>query len=316
MQSTFPPTATADDIVDGLDLTGRRMITTGGASGIGKETAQSLARAGAEATLAVRNPDAGQAAADELNAHGARTPVTVRTLDLEDQASIARFADEWDGPLHVLINNAGIMALPERELTQEGWEKQFAVNYLGHAALTLRLHHALAAADDARVVAVSSAAQLRSPVHFDDLHFEHRPYDPIAAYAQAKTAIVLFTVAGAHHWAGDGITMNALHPGVIRTPLQRHYSTEALQAMGADDADGNPIDVPAGWKSRQLGASTSVLLAASPTVAGVTGQYFEDNHIAERADNPEEAHSGVAAHSVDPDLAERLWDTTREALSL
>lgn len=316
MNTPFPPTATAEEVVAGIDLTGRRMIITGGASGLGLEAARTLARAGADITLAVRNLDAGNTAAEEVTRAGAHSKVHVRQLDLEDQASIARFAEEWDGPLHVLINNAGIMALPEREVTKDGWEKQFAVNHLGHAALTLRLHDALTAAKDARVVAVSSAAHLRSPVHFDDLHFEHRRYDPISAYAQAKTAVVLFTVAAAHHWAGDGITANALHPGVIRTPLQRHYTTEELQAMGADDQNGNPIAIPTGWKSRQEGASTTVLLAASPSIAGITGKYFEDNRIAKRASNPDEAQSGIADHATDPELAEQLWATTCQLLNL
>lgn len=316
MTNLITPATTASEIVEGVDLSGRRMIITGGASGIGMEAAQTLARAGAEITLAVRDLAAGSAAADQINRDGARTPVQVAHLDLEDQTSIARFAEAWNGPLHVLVNNAGVMAIPERETTPEGWEKQFAVNHLGHAALMLRLHPALAQAEGARVVAVSSSAHLRSPVHFDDLHFERRAYDPISAYAQAKTAVVLFAVAAAHHWAPDDITVNALHPGVIRTPLQRHYTTEALQAIGANDETGAPIEVPQGWKTRQQGASTTVLLAASPTVAGITGRYFEDNHEAEPAENPMEAMSGIADYAVDHEIAERVWTVTRKLLDL
>lgn len=148
--------STAAEVVDGVDLTGRRAIVTGGASGIGLETARALADAGAEVTLAVRDTAAGERAAADITAGGAPGKVRVDHLDLADRASIDAFVAGWTGPLHILVNNAGIMALPELTRTADGWETQFAINHLGHAALTLGLHDALAAA---RAPASSSSAR-------------------------------------------------------------------------------------------------------------------------------------------------------------
>jgi NAD(P)-dependent dehydrogenase (short-subunit alcohol dehydrogenase family) len=200
----FGATSTAAEVLDGVDLTGRRIIVTGGASGIGVETARALAGAGAEVTLAVRDLAAGERAAEDIIASTGNKQVLVGRLDLADQGSVAEFAAAWDGPLHVLVDNAGIMASPLMR-TPQGWEMQFATNHLGHFALANRLHPALAAggaAGGARIVSVSSSAHLRSPVVFEDIHFEHRPYDPWTAYGQAKTANVLFAVEVAERWAG------------------------------------------------------------------------------------------------------------------
>ncbi|WNV86604.1 SDR family NAD(P)-dependent oxidoreductase [Umezawaea sp. Da 62-37] len=195
MRVTTPFTqhSTAADVVDGIDLTGRRIVVTGAAAGIGVETARALAGAGAEVTLAVRDVDAGARVAADITATTGSTAVEVVPLDLVDLDSVAAFASAWTGPLHVLIANAGIMAPPETR-TSRGWELQFATNHLGHFALALGLHDALAAADDARIVAVSSTGHLRSPVVFEDIHFHDRPYDPLIAYGQSKTANVNFTL--------------------------------------------------------------------------------------------------------------------------
>ncbi len=173
----FTATSTAAEVLAGVDLTGRRAVVTGGASGIGIETARALAGAGAEVTLAVRNLDAGKQTAEDVVATTGNTRVLVAALDLADPASVASFVDAWDGPLHILVNNAGVMASPETR-TPQGWELQFATNHLGHFALATGLHGALAAAGGARVVSVSSSAHLRSPVVFDDIHFRERPYEP------------------------------------------------------------------------------------------------------------------------------------------
>ncbi len=144
-------------------------------------------------------------------------------LDLADRASIADFVAAWSGPLHLLVANAGVMALPGLLLTPEGWEMQLATNHLGHFALALGLHDALAEAGDARIVSLSSVGHRASPVIFDDLNFTSRPYDPVLAYGQSKTANVLFAVEATGRWAGEGITANAVHPGAIRaSDLLRH----------------------------------------------------------------------------------------------
>jgi NAD(P)-dependent dehydrogenase (short-subunit alcohol dehydrogenase family) len=218
----FNAQSTAAEVIAGVDLTGRRAIVTGGASGIGIETARALAGAGAGVTLAVRNPAAGERTAADIG-HS----VAVALLDLANRASVAAFVAACEGPLHILVNNAGVMASPLMR-TAEGWEMQFATNHLGHFGLATGLHDALAAAGDARVVSVSSSAHLRSGIVFDDIMFERREYEPWSAYGQSKTANVLFAVEASHRWAGDGITVNALHPGGIRTQLQRYVSVAYL----------------------------------------------------------------------------------------
>ncbi|WP_329089185.1 MULTISPECIES: SDR family NAD(P)-dependent oxidoreductase [unclassified Streptosporangium] len=302
----FTAASTAAEVVDGVDLTGRRVIVTGGASGIGVETARALAGAGAEVTLAVRDLDAGERTANDIIATTGNKQVLVAPLDLADQASVASFTAAWDGPLHILVNNAGVMASPETR-TPEGWELQFATNHLGHFALATGLHPALAAAGDARVVSVSSGAHLRSPVVFEDIHFRERAYEPWAAYGQSKTANVLFAVEATKRWASDGITVNALMPGGIRTNLQRHITQEELdRAIAA--ARGTGIT----WKTPEQGAATSVLVATSPLLEGVGGRYFEDCN--EAVPNQPGSPNGVAAYALDPEAAARLWQVSVETL--
>ncbi|MBF6079323.1 SDR family NAD(P)-dependent oxidoreductase [Nocardia beijingensis] len=302
----FSAETTAAEVLAGVDLTGRRAIVTGGASGIGVETARALAGAGAEVTLAVRDLAAGERTAADIVGTTGNDRVRVAPLDLADQASVAAFVAEWAGPLHMLINNAGVMASPLLR-TPQGWEMQFATNHLGHFALATGLHRALAAAGTARVVSVSSSAHHRSPVVFDDIHFERRPYDPWSAYGQSKTANVLFAVEATRRWAEDGITVNALMPGGIRTNLQRHVSEEDLERLRAA-AGGASV-----WKTPQQGAATSVLVAASPLLDGVGGRYFEDCN--EAVVGVLSARNGVADYALDPEAAARLWQVSSEALS-
>jgi NAD(P)-dependent dehydrogenase (short-subunit alcohol dehydrogenase family) len=226
--------------------------------------------------------------------------VRVVPLDLADRSSIAAFVAAWEGPLHVLVNNAGVMALPEQH-TAEGWEMQLATNHLGHFALALGLHDALAAGaaqsgTGSRIVAVSSSAHLRSPIIFDDLHFAFRPYEPILAYGQSKTANILFAVAASEHWKGAGIAANSLNPGAIPTQLQRHI--------------GGMKTPPEQRKTPEQGAATSVLLAASTLVEGVGGRYFEDCNEAERVERRLGNGPGVAPYALDPANADRLWEVS------
>ena len=165
----FGFSSTADEVLHGVDLKGKHAIVTGGASGIGVDTAQALAKVGAAVTLAVRNLEAGKAVAQRITHATGNHEVFVRPLDLADQQSIAAFVAGWEARLHILINNAGIMALPSLERTSEGWEMQFATNFLGHFALTVGLHDALATAGGARIVSLSSSANMIAPVIFDDL---------------------------------------------------------------------------------------------------------------------------------------------------
>ncbi|HEX8393818.1 MAG TPA: SDR family NAD(P)-dependent oxidoreductase [Longimicrobium sp.] len=310
----FGNRSTAAEVVAGIDLGGKRAIVTGAASGIGVETARALAGAGAEVTLAVRDTVAGRRVADDIQATTGNPRVHVAALELGDRAGIAAFAQSWSGPLHLLVNNAGVMALPEGK-TAEGWDPQFAINHLGHFALTLGLRRALAQAGGARVVSVSSSAHQRSPVIFDDLHFAFRPYDAWAAYGQAKTANVLFSVEVTRRWADDGITSNALMPGAILTNLQRHTTAEEMRRLrGGVEID--PENLPPGWKNTEQGAATSVLLATSPLLEGIGGRYFVDCNEAETVAARTSDMSGVAPYALDPANAERLWATSLAMLGM
>ncbi|WP_370148847.1 SDR family NAD(P)-dependent oxidoreductase [Streptacidiphilus sp. EB129] len=308
LTTPFGAQSTAAEVISGVDLAGRRAVVTGGASGIGVETARALASAGAQVTLAVRDLDAGARTAEDITATTGNKDIHVAPLDLADQASVAAFVAAWDGPLHILVNNAGVMASPELR-TPEGWELQFATNHLGHFALATGLHETLARDGGARVVAVSSSAHHRSPVVFEDIHFRERPYEPWSAYGQSKTANVLFAVEAAKRWAADGITVNALMPGGIRTNLQRHVSTEELDRLRAQAAGGTELK----WKTTEQGAATSVLLAASPLLEGVSGRYFEDCNEAVRGELG--ARNGVAEYALDPEAAALLWQVSHDTLA-
>jgi NAD(P)-dependent dehydrogenase (short-subunit alcohol dehydrogenase family) len=297
--SNFSRHSIAEEVIAGIDLSGQRAIITGATSGIGVETARVLALAGAEVTLAVRNTKAGRAVAESIHDSTGNSAVRVESLELDHRDSVTSFVERWQGPLHLLINNAGVMAEPLSR-TAEGWEHQFATNYLGHFALALGLHPALAAGAPARIVALSSSAHFSSPVDLDDLNFERRPYDPQVAYGQAKTAIVLFTVEATRRWAAEGITANAVMPGGIRTKLQQHQSGPAWEA----------IERSYDWKTVEEGAATTIFVATSPLLDGIGGRYFENCQEAEIVDPQTgyERQLGVAAYAVDPDIARQLWE--------
>lgn len=292
--------STTADVIAGVDLSGKSAIVTGASSGIGVETARALAAAGALVTLAVRNTVAGDRVAAGIRESTGNDAVTVGALELGDLSSVAAFVRAWSGPLDILVNNAGVMAVPELTLSLSGHELHFGTNHLGHFALAVGLHAALAAAGDARIVSVSSGGHLRSPVVFDDIDFAFRDYDPFAAYGQSKTANVLFAVEATRRWADDGITSNALMPGAIfDTALGRHVDSGHVAAAAKHLK----------LKTVEQGAATSVLLAASPLLDGVGGRYFEDcveARIVDRRGAP--GSGGVARYAVDPGNAERLWE--------
>jgi NAD(P)-dependent dehydrogenase (short-subunit alcohol dehydrogenase family) len=304
--STFSKHSTAEDVIARIDLSGQRAVVTGANSGIGAETARVLAAAGAEVTLAVRNVEAGRRVAASIRQQTANSDIVVEPLELADRRSVHAFVKRWQGPLNILINNAGVMAEPLRR-TEEGWEHQFATNYLGHFGLALGLHDALSNGAPARIVALTSSGHFFSPVVLDDLHFDRRPYDPWLAYGQSKTAIVLFAVEATRRWAADGITANAVMPGGIRTNLQQYQSGPEWESI-AEAYD---------WKTVEEGAATSVFVATSPVLDGIGGRYFEDCNEAAVVD-PEIGHErqkGVAAYALDPQIAARLWDTSLQMLN-
>jgi NAD(P)-dependent dehydrogenase (short-subunit alcohol dehydrogenase family) len=205
----------------------------------------------------------------------------------------------------VLVNNAGIMAAP-LDRTRTGLESRCATNHLGHFALATALHDALASANNARFVSVSSRAHLCSPVDLDDINFNRRDYDPWLADGQSKTANVLFAVEATRRWAYDGITTNALHPESIWTNLVRQLTDDVCESLRTDPT--------AEYRTPEQGAATSVFVATSPLLDAVGGRYFEDYSLAvPYLGGPERV--GVANYALDPDATERLWELSVQAIS-
>ena len=304
--SPFGYRSTAREVAAGADLTGKRAIVTGAATGIGVETARALALAGADVLLAVRDQAKGKAVADAINAEAGKSRVTVGRLDLADAGSIRDFAGAWSGPLHALVNNAGVMASPLMH-TAQGYEMQIGANHLGHFLLTTKLAGALEAGakggKPARVVSLSSIGHRRSDIRWDDPHFRTGDYDKWVSYGQSKTANALFAVGATQKWKGRGVLANAVMPGGIMTPLQRHLSKEEQIGFGWIDANGVPNPQ---MKSTEEGASTSVWAAIGPELEGIGGKYLEN--CAEAAPWKEDAPwSGVLPYAIDPASAERLW---------
>ena len=306
MASTFGPRSTALEVVASVDLHGKRAIVTGGAAGIGLETTRARASAGAHVTMAVRNLAQGQAAAAQLRAEHPDISVDVRPLDLVDLGSVAGFATAWAGaPLHILINNAGIMACPASR-TAAGWELQLATNHLGHTALALALLPSLRRAAPARVVVLSSGAHKLCDVDLDDPHFARRPYSKWKAYGQAKTFNALMAVSlDAHHHA-HGIEALSVHPGGIMTGLQQHLPRAEMEKNGWVKPDGTPAD---NFKTVAQGASTSTWAATAAELSAHTGRYLEDCRLALPA-SPSDPWGGHAPYIVDRDHAEAAWTWT------
>lgn len=314
IRSRFGAFTPARIVAGDHDLSDRNVVVTGGASGIGYETAKALAAAGADVMLAVRDRVAGEKAAVAINEAIGADRVVAGTLDLASLSSVGSFVDAWgDQPLDILINNAGVMATP-RLYTAEDLELQVGTNHFGHYVLTMGLTRAMmnAAEEDrtARVVVLSSIGHRRSGMNWDDINYRTRPYDKWEAYGQSKTANALFAVGYSARFEEHGVTANAVMPGGIMTPLQRYLAKEEMVAMGWMDEEGN---VREGFKTPEQGASTSVWAALGEELEGVGGLYLED--CAEAGPwSKENPAKGVMPHALDPDDADRLWaiseDTT------
>jgi NAD(P)-dependent dehydrogenase (short-subunit alcohol dehydrogenase family) len=307
--SPFGAKSTAREVVAGHDLSGRTAIVTGAATGIGVETARALALAGAEVIIAARKPELGEEVANQINEEAGLKRVSFGMLDLSSLEAVRHFAHVWgDRPVDLLINNAGVMASPLMR-TADGFEVQFGTNHLGHFLLSVLLAPNLVAAAKAsgkrsRLVSLSSIGHRRAGVNFDDPNYEHRDYDKWEAYGQAKTANSLFAVGFDKRFKDQGVNANAVMPGGIMTPLQRHMSIEEQRAMGWLDENDKPRE---GFKSTEQGAATSVWAAVGGELDGVGGLYLEDCNQAVPW-SQERPWNGVMPHALDPETADRLWD--------
>jgi NAD(P)-dependent dehydrogenase (short-subunit alcohol dehydrogenase family) len=310
ISSGFGPTTTAADVIGDHNLTGTTAIVTGGYSGLGLEATRVLAGAGATVIVPARDPEKARSALGGI-AH-----VDVEALDLADPQSIDAFADRFlasGRPLDILINNAGIMAAPLSR-DPRGYESHLATNHLGHFQLTQAVWPALVAADDARVINLTSRAYRFSNVDFDDPNYSEREYEKWGAYGQSMTAKTLFTVALDARGKAHGVRAFAVHPGTISTPIIRHLSVEELQALGAADEQGQPIQSP-GAKTVEQGAATTVWAATSAQLEGLGGVYLDDADIAPLADSTVDLYGpGVDPWTVDPEAADRLWALSEKLL--
>lgn len=314
LPSGFGATTTAAEVIDGIDVTGKRAVVTGGYAGLGLETVRVLLGAGARVTVPARDMDKARRALDGLD-------VELLPMDLADPASVDAFARtlvERGDALHLLINNAGVMACP-LERDARGYERQFATNHLGHFQLAVRLWPLMRKANGARIVSVSSRGHRFSPVVFDDPHYQHRDYDRWTAYGQSKTANVLFAVGADARGKADGIRAFSLHPGAIMTDLARYMSEEELRGFGVIDSQGKPVkEVAQGMKSVPQGAATSVWAATSAQLDGMGGLYLEDCDVAPLllTDTTDIAElrkmAGVRPYAVDPDAADALWEMSEK----
>jgi NAD(P)-dependent dehydrogenase (short-subunit alcohol dehydrogenase family) len=309
IDSGFGAASTAAEVIRGVDLSGTVAVVTGGYSGIGLETTRALVSAGANVIVPARDR------AKATDALGALPRVEIESLDLMDPPSIDAFARgllERDVPLHILINNAGVMAPP---LTRDGrgYESQFATNHLGHFQLTLRLWPALRQSARARVVRVSSVGHRRSGVDFDDPNFNHRDYDRWSAYGQSKTANALFAITLDALGEPLGIRAFSVHPGGVVTDLVRHMSSKELQSYGVLDEHGNPIiDPERNMKSPQQGAATSIWCETSRQLRGLGSVYCENCDIAIPVPADSTELRGVRPWATDQEGADRLWHLSEE----
>jgi NAD(P)-dependent dehydrogenase (short-subunit alcohol dehydrogenase family) len=299
-----------DEVLDGIDLSGKLALVTGGAGGLGAETARALASQGARVVITARDLAKGEAAAKAIRESTGNEGVRVEELELGCLASVRAFAERFlarDDALHILVNNAGVMACPF-DKTADGFELQFGTNHLGHFFMTCLIAPALLRGAPARVVSLSSRGHQQSPVVFDDIGFERRPYDKWAAYGQSKTANVLFAVELERRLGARGVHAYAVHPGVIPTDLARHLEPADYTMMRERAAArGGELKL----KSVAAGAATSVYAATAPELEGRGGVYLEDCRVAP-VDDRESAGSGVRSYAVDPDAAKRLWSLSEE----
>ncbi len=309
-QTTYGRETTTDELLDGKDLSGRRILITGASAGLGAETARALAAHGASVVMAVRDLAKEERAADAVMAAAApNARVELREVDLASLASVRTCADQLltEGiPLPVLVANAGVMACPQGT-TEDGFETQFGTNHLGHFVLVNRLVPLLVAGAPSRVVVLSSSGHRFSDVDLDDPGFEHTPYDPWVAYGRAKTANALFAVALDGKLRDRGVRACAVHPGGIQTELGRHLTPEAISSL----MQRIPNRQRPSFKSVPQGAATSVWAAVIADVEEIGGRYCEDCGVAQLTEDAM-APVGVRQYAVDPGRAESLWIRSEE----
>ncbi|WP_126973959.1 SDR family NAD(P)-dependent oxidoreductase [Gynurincola endophyticus] len=308
IHSGFTAKSTSTEVLKGIDLTGKIAIVTGGNTGIGLETAKTLANAGSIVIVPARDVEKARKNLEGID------NIEIVAMNLMDPVSIDAFAGQFlssGRPLHLLINNAGIMWVPFRK-DNRGIESQLATNYLANFQLTARLWPALVKAKGARVVNVSSAGHHFAPFDFEDPNFEHRTYETLQAYGQSKTALNLFSVELDNRAKKYKVQAYSLHPGSINgTELAREASVEMFQKLGIFDAKGNILpEVALSLKTIAQGAATTLWCATNDILNEYGGVYCEDVNIAPVSDAA--SNHGVAAYSLDENNARSLWSLSEK----
>lgn len=303
--TSFNASSTTDDVLEGVDLSGKRILVTGVSAGLGVETARTLVAHGATVIGTARDLAKGERATAAIAGPGL---LRIVECDLASLASVRACADALiaEGEkFDIIIANAGVMAPPFGR-TADGFETQFGTNHLGHFLLVNRLAPLLR--EGGRLVNLSSAGHRYSDVDLEDPNFEHTPYDPWIGYGRSKTANILFAVEFDRRHRARGTRAAAVHPGGIRTELGRHMSDDELQALIVSLDESNKAAGLAGfeWKTAPQGAATSVWAAIVAPPGAVGGQYCEDCHVAELQTQPG-IRDGVQPYALDPERAKALW---------
>lgn len=296
----------AAEIVRSIDLTGKQVVLTGASSGIGMETVRALGKAGADLVLGVRDIAKGEAVLRDIAAD-VKCSMRLLRLELSDLASVKDFASRIEGPVDVLIANAGVSKTPEKHLAN-GLDVRFATNHLGHFHLAHLLKPQMAQRG-ARIVVVSSAAHKGMPVRLDDLQWTRREHFDGAAYAESKSANILFAQEATRRWGGEGIFANAVLPGSSLTGLQRHHGEALKRKIGFihDDGSLDPM-----MKTASQAAATSVWAAVAPELEGCGGLVLEDCGVALPVGPETHAWAGYDASVADPETARLLWEHSLE----
>jgi NAD(P)-dependent dehydrogenase (short-subunit alcohol dehydrogenase family) len=316
MTGKYGATSTTDEVLEGVDLGGKRILVTGVSAGLGLETARTLSAHGALVVGAARDLKKAKAATEQVRAqasHGGGLELV--ELDLASLAGVRACADALisnGAPFDLVIANAGVMACPKGQ-TSDGFETQFGTNHLGHFVLVYRIVPLLK--PGSRLVSLSSAGHRFSDVDLDDPNFEHTPYSEFGAYGRSKTANILFAVEFDRRHKASGVRATAVHPGAIQTELARHMSPEAIKKLIEDiNAANSASGAPAlSFKSIPQGAATSVWSGIVASADEVGGLYCEDCQVAELAEG--ETRGGVRAYALDPDRAKALWAKSEEMVN-
>ncbi len=312
MAKTFGAQSTTDEVLDGVNLAGKRVLVTGVSAGLGVETARTLAAHGAFVVGAARDLTKARRATEAVHADAARGgELQLVELDLASLKSVRACADALVAAgqkFDLVIANAGVMATPKGK-TADGFETQFGTNHLGHFLFVNRI--ASLFKPGARLVNLSSAGHRYSDVDLDDPNFERTPYTEFGAYGRSKTANILFAVEFDHRHKANGVRATAVHPGGIRTELSRHMTPEATQklidSINASQKGGATFQ----FKTIPQGAATSVWAGVVAPADAVGGRYCEDCHVAEIVDDPN-FRGGVRPYALNAERAKALWAKSEE----